>query len=705
MALNFAHLAPQPMSAGATRRFNSRITGRRARTCSPTASIRVMVTAAGSGYSRWRDIAVTRWREDPTCDALGFFVFLRDVANGAGVVGRLPADRLRARRLRGRPSPRIGREIIRADGPIVTATEILVSPEDDAEVRRVSMTNRGPQHARDRGDELRRGGAGERRPPTPRTRPSRRCSCKPSSSPTRGTLLATRRSREPAEPPLWMFHRGVRGGRRRSVTLQFETDRARFLGRGRELRDAASASRWAQAPVEHRRHRARSGVRAAAPGAHRRPAQPRASPSGAEWRPSRAQALALADKYRDAAAFERTKTRRGRRRAAELRELGHRRRRGAAIPMHRQPRAVRRLIAARFARDLEPQRSRAAALLWSRGHFRRSAHRAGAARRSRASWSSSSSCCGRIEYWRRKRLAVDLVDPQRLRRARTRRACSGRSTPRSETPSARRARRTARARGGVFSLSRRFDAAGEPGAPADRRSRDFRGARGLLCTTSCGRLRERGCRAVRGLAAWARSDATGALAPTPRSRPDPRILQRPRRLRGRRGASTSRFSRQDEWTPAPWSNVIANPQFGFLVSADGAGSTWSINAQQNQLTPWSNDPVSNAPAEVVYIRDEESGDLWSATPLPIREAIEPYVVRHGFGYSRFEHTSHGIAIGAAAIRAARGSAQDIAAEDRQSLGACRGSCRSPITSTGCSATSAAAPRRSSSPRSIPRHRR
>ncbi len=64
-----------------------------------------------------------------------------------------------------------------------------------------------------------------------------------------------------------------------------------------------------------------------------------------------------------------------------------------------------------------------------------------------------------------------------------------------------------------------------------------------------------------------------------------------------------------QWTPAPWINVIANPQFGFLVSADGSGSTWSLNAQQNQITPWCNDPVSNTPAEAIYIRDEESGDL------------------------------------------------------------------------------------------------
>ncbi len=99
-----------------------------------------------------------------------------------------------------------------------------------------------------------------------------------------------------------------------------------------------------------------------------------------------------------------------------------------------------------------------------------------------------------------------------------------------------------------------------------------------------------------------------------------------------------------QWTPAPWVNVVANPQFGFLASADGAGSTWSLNAQQNQITPWCNDPVSDTPAEAIYIRDEDSGDLWSATPLPIRERSSVYVVRHGFGYTRTEHTSHGIAL-------------------------------------------------------------
>ena len=94
------------------------------------------------------------------------------------------------------------------------------------------------------------------------------------------------------------------------------------------------------------------------------------------------------------------------------------------------------------------------------------------------------------------------------------------------------------------------------------------------------------------------------------------------------------------------------PAFGFQVSAEGGGYTWSINSQQNQITPWSNDPVSDRPGEVFYVRDEDSGELWGPTALPIREETSPYVVRHGQGYSRFEHTSHGICARTFAVRTA-----------------------------------------------------
>ena len=99
-----------------------------------------------------------------------------------------------------------------------------------------------------------------------------------------------------------------------------------------------------------------------------------------------------------------------------------------------------------------------------------------------------------------------------------------------------------------------------------------------------------------------------------------------------------------QWTPAPWINVIANPGFGFQVSEAGAGYTWSVNSRERQLTPWSNDPVSDPPGEVVYVRDEETGEVWGPTALPIRTTAGAYVARHGHGYSRFERVSHGVAL-------------------------------------------------------------
>ena len=94
-------------------------------------------------------------------------------------------------------------------------------------------------------------------------------------------------------------------------------------------------------------------------------------------------------------------------------------------------------------------------------------------------------------------------------------------------------------------------------------------------------------------------------------------------------------------TPAPWVNVLANPLFGTVVSENGLAYTWSENAHEFRLTPWHNDPVSDSSGEAFYIRDEERGHFWSPMPLPSRGAT-PYVTRHGFGYSVFEHTERGI---------------------------------------------------------------
>ncbi|HXA14917.1 MAG TPA: glycosyl hydrolase family 65 protein, partial [Opitutaceae bacterium] len=97
-----------------------------------------------------------------------------------------------------------------------------------------------------------------------------------------------------------------------------------------------------------------------------------------------------------------------------------------------------------------------------------------------------------------------------------------------------------------------------------------------------------------------------------------------------------------QMTPAPWVNVLANPYFGTVVSESGSAYTWGENAHEFRLTPWSNDPVQDTTGEALYIRDEQTGQFWSPTPLPARGAT-PYVIRHGFGYTVFEHTENGIA--------------------------------------------------------------
>ena len=88
--------------------------------------------------------------------------------------------------------------------------------------------------------------------------------------------------------------------------------------------------------------------------------------------------------------------------------------------------------------------------------------------------------------------------------------------------------------------------------------------------------------------------------------------------------------------PAPWTNVVAHERFGFACTESGPGYTWSHNSHDNRLTPWRNDPVSDPPGEAVFIRDEDSGAFWSATPLPAG-GDRRYVTRHGQGYSTYEH--------------------------------------------------------------------
>ena len=587
----------------------------------------VMISEAGSGASRWRDLAITRWREDSTCDPWGFFVFLRDVANGvvwsAGYqpVGREP-DHYEVGFFAERA------QIVRGDGQLLTATEILVSPDDAVEVRRVSITNLGTSTR-----EIELTSYAEvvlASPAADNAHPAfSKMFVQTEFVAEGGTLLATRRRRDPAEASLWMFHSSVVEGEAIG-TLQFETDRARFLGRGRELRSAISI-------VDARPLSGTTGTVLDPVVALRRRVRivPGATAHVAFWNGVagvRDQALALAHKYADGAAFERVKEAALARSQAQLGEMGIDFEE-VLKAQHIADRVLYLDCALRAARATLTENECGARVLWSMGlsgdlpivlvviddvaglpliEGLLRAHR----------------------YWRLKWLAVDLVilndggapDADALQQALD--AAIQRSQASAPPAEA--------GTGKVFSLR------ADPMPLSSRRLLET-AARAILLARP-GAWEDQLARLPRPAPALARplrNHAAAARVDAPRSIPALEFFN------GFGGfASAGReyaiLLKEREWTPAPWVNVIANPEFGFLVSADGIGSTWSINAQQNQLTPWCNDPVGNRPAESIYIRDEENGDLWSATPLPIREPASSYVVRHGFGYSRFEQSSRGI---------------------------------------------------------------
>ena len=588
----------------------------------------VMLTAAGSGYSRCRELALTRWREDPTCDPFGYYVFLRDVADGrvwsAGYqpVGCEP-DSYDAAFFEERA------EITRRDGPILTSTEILVSPEHDAEVRRVSVTNEGN---RTREIEL-----------TTYAELVLGAAAADSAHPAfsklfvltefiaeNGTLLATRRARESGEPETWVALISALEGEAIGG-LQFETDRARFVGRGHELRNAVSVvdalplSNTAGTvldPVLALRHRVKI-----APGETARVAF---------WlgvAPSRAEVLTLIENYRDAAAFERTKGLARTHAEAQLRTLGL-----DGEQAEQFQRLANRVLyvdsTLRASRDILDRNCLGQSALWP---FGLSGDLPVVLVRI-----DDENDIGIVkqllraqDYWRLKRLSVDLVVLN--------------ESPPSGAPDLQQALDAAVS---AFLAGRGPDEPGRGKAFLLRADLMPASNRDLLLT------------AARAVLSARRGALSDQLAPSGESDPVPRRrLQNSDEAKQRdapaRATPPLEFFNglggfaaegreyvvmlgEGQWTPAPWINVVANPEFGFLASADGCGSTWSLNAQQNQLTPWSNDPVSDAPAEVVYIRDEDTGDLWTATPLPIREPSSAFVIRHGFGYSRFEHVSHGI---------------------------------------------------------------
>jgi cyclic beta-1,2-glucan synthetase len=590
----------------------------------------VMVTAAGSGYSRWGDIAVTRWREDVTRDSWGSYLFLRDTRTGVvWSAGHQPSG-VEADSYEVRFSEEHA-EFARRDGSISTAMTVVVSAEHDAEIRRVSLTNLG-SHGREieltsYAEIVLAPQAADVAHPA-----FQNLFVQTEFAPEVGALVATRRPRSRDERQVWAAHVAAVEEETGEV-IQYETDRARFLGRGRSVRSPVSVidgrplSNTVGAvldPIFSLRCRV-----SLAPGATVHVIY---STVVAE---SREEVLDLADTYREAATFERAATLAWTQAQVQLHHLGV-----EADEAHLFQRLANRILYSdptlRPSATLLARNERGAPGLWPYGisgdlpivlvrideaddiDIVRQVLRA-------------------HEYWRLKLLDVDLVIinehgvsyGQDLQDALAAVVRTSQSTLVHEAP------------GGVYILR------GEQLSAEDRTLLQA-AARAVL-------LSRRGTLADQ-LIRLERPDRIVLSAPSvPVEGPErTEAAGSPRpELEFFNGLGGFADGGREyvvvlgpgQSTPAPWLNVIANPSFGFQVSESGSGYSWSGNSRENQLTPWSNDPVGDPTGEAIYVRDDDTGELWGPTALPIRSAQSTYVARHGPGYSRFEHTRDGIRLG------------------------------------------------------------
>ncbi len=601
----------------------------------------VMVTGAGGGYSRWQDLAVTRWREDPTRDCWGNFCYLRDV------------ESREFWSITYQPTLRVGEgyeaifsearaEFRQRQGELEIHSEIAISPEDDVESQRITLSNHGDG---------------------PRTielttyaevvlAPDAADAAHPSFSnlfvqtefvSQNPAILCTRRARSEGERPPWLFHLMSLQGAIEAGEVSFETDRAKFIGRGRTL--AAPAALQNFTPLSN----SAGSVLDPVISLRRTVIIPADETVRVEIAlgvaESREAALALAAKYHSL------------RMADRLFDMAW---------THSQV-TLRQLDASEADAQLYGQMANA--LLYADA-LRRANPQVLLSNRQGQSGLWSYSISGDLPivllrvsdlekmelvrhvvqahaYWRMKGLPVELVIlnenasvyQQALHDRIVGLISSGIEAPMLDRP------------GGIF--VRRVDQ-----VSAEDRVLLQAVAR-LILSDENGTLDEQIKRprlkekAVPDLEPVRPRSAMEAMAPLPPRdlaffnglggfTPDGReyiitVQPEPPNLPAK--GETASLPR--DTTPAPWINVLANPSFGTVVTESGSGYTWFENSHEFRLTPWNDDAVSGLSGEAFYIRDEETGEVWSPMPLPARGA-SPYVIRHGFGYTVFEHTEHGI---------------------------------------------------------------
>ncbi|WP_223427175.1 GH36-type glycosyl hydrolase domain-containing protein [Tateyamaria pelophila] len=585
----------------------------------------VMLTATGEGFSRWRDLAITRWRSEPTKAALGSFIFLRDTTTdllwSAGVQP-LHSDASRHHAVFSEHQASFTRQAPH----LTTMTEVVVSAEDDAEARRVTLTNTGR-----RGREVDVTSYAElalAHQSADQAHPAfSKMFVVTDYLPELGVIIATRRRRSSSDPEVWAAHIAVVEGSE-TGPIEIETDRAKFIGRGCSIEQAAMAT----APL--------SGTTGAVLdpifSIRRRVAIPAGGVTRVTFWTMVAETpdglLDLVDRHRDPTAVARAATLSWTQAQVQLRHLGISHADAAdfqtlgGMVMRRDGRL--RASPAQIIAGTAPQSA-----LWALGISGDlpivllqidDAQDIGVLNQ----------VITAHEYWGMRQLGVDLVVlnerlssyVQDLQIAIDSAVRAAQSRPRANGIHA-------PAKGTIYTLRSDILNAGA--------REQLLSMAQLVLVAGRGSISQQ-------LSVLAIPQETVMLGPKVAAQaPTTPVLPEMEFFNGTGGFAYEgreyvTVLRDGMTTPAPWINVIANPDFGFQVSAEGSGHIWSENSRENQITPWSNDPVADPAGEAIYLQDLDTNQVWTPTALPIR-GPGTYIARHGFSYTLFEHESHGIA--------------------------------------------------------------
>ncbi len=583
----------------------------------------LMISTAGGGYSKCDNFAVTRWKEDGTRDNFGSFIFIKDVAEkNIWSTTHLPLAVLPEAYKVSFSEDKV--EFRRRDEDIATYTQIMVAAKDDVEIRHVTLTNHSEE---DRVLEL-----------TSYLEPVLNLINNDLDHPTfsklfiqteflasKNALVARRRRRSEHDPEIFGLHVAVTDAEIISE-VQYETDRSKFIGRGRTLLNSLAISENLDLsnsigstidPIFSLRLRVKVPAHASVQVAFT---------TGLTT--SREKALELADRYHDIHAFDRESKFVWMQSQVEMRHLN----------IDSQTAYLYQLLAER--------------ILYSESTLRPPAHmRAANTQKQSNLWVNGIGgdlpiVAVRIsdlkdiaairkllrchEYLRLKGLVYDFVIINEH-------AASYHQELQDEIMHQIRStgsQNWMNKNGGIFILRRDI-------TPEKDIAHIQAIARVSLAANEP--LSEQVSRKP----IDDKYPALGEYAPAKKQ--DAALIPAAIELDffngfggfSKDGKEYVTILKKSLWTPAPWINVVGNELgFGFQISEAGSGFTWAINSQANRLTPWSNDPVSDPSGEIIYLRDDETGEFWTPTPLPIR-GPEQYTIRHGQGYSSFEHSAHG----------------------------------------------------------------